>query len=366
MGKTDAKSLTSLLKKGEFSRIYYLFGADVTGVEKMTKQIIKAVVGDNEEFALTKINGRKLDLSALADIIGQFPMMSEYNCILINDYNCEKPYDDMRGRSADDITKKLLGILKDIPEQTIVIFNVTGFEVKVQRDFRSGSNVIKDKNKKLADFAEKNGAVCEFPVKNSSELSKVISAKVSARGGAISLETAKELAEMCLCDTLVIENEIEKLCAYADGREITMDMLGELVHVQNDTTVYNLANAVAAMNSQAAFEAIDELNVSNDNRGAVLYAVTSAFLDLYRAACARKAGVSPEQTAADFDYGKRMFAVRNAFRDSSAMNIEHLRKCIVILRDTNVRLNSSAADPRVAIEQAVVKMLGSGRKRGGR
>lgn len=357
MAKTDSELLASALKKGELSRIYYIFGADVAGVEKMTKLIIKTAVGDNTDFALTKFNGKKLDLSELSDCIQQFPMMSEYNCILINDYNCEKPYDEMRGRSADDVTKKLLDVLKNIPEQTVIIFNVTGFEVKVQRDFRSGQNIIKDKNKKLADFAAKNGILCEFPLKTANELAKIISSKILSEGGTISFENARELAEMCLCDELVIENEIEKLCSYADGREIDRTMLHDIVHIQNDTTVYNLANAVAAMNTKAAFEAINELDVDNDNRGAVLYAITNAFIDMYRAACAKKSNVTIEAVASDFSYGKRTFAVKNAFRDSSRMSIERLRECIIILCDTNVKLNSSVLNPRVAIEQAVTKML---------
>ncbi|MCM1133121.1 MAG: DNA polymerase III subunit delta [Ruminococcus flavefaciens] len=363
MAKTDSKTLASALKKGELSRIYYIFGADVTGVEKMTKQIIKTAVGDSEDFALTRINGRKLDLSELADIVQQFPMMSEYNCILINDYNCEKPFDDMRGRSADDVTKKLLEILKNIPPQTVVIFNVTGFEVKVQKDFKTNQNIIKDKNKKLADFAVKNGTLCEFPIKTAVELSKIISAKVSARGGMISLENGRELAEMCLCDELVIDSEIDKLCSYADGREIDRAMIHELVHVQNDTTVYNLAKAVASMNAREAFQAVNELNVDGDNRGAVLYAITGAFIDMYRAVCAKQSEVTPEQVASDFDYGKRTFVVKNAFRDSSRMSAERLRECIIILRDTTMKLNSSATDPRVAIEQAITQMLVTSKNR---
>ena len=34
MAKTDSELLTSVLKKGELSRIYYIFGADVAGVNK--------------------------------------------------------------------------------------------------------------------------------------------------------------------------------------------------------------------------------------------------------------------------------------------------------------------------------------------
>lgn len=362
MPKTDVKGLTAALKKDGLSRVYYIFGADVTGVEKATSLVIKTALGDNADIALTKLSGNALDMSELYDMVQTAPMMSDYNCILINDYNCEKPVDDMRGRTADSFTKPLLEAIKDIPDYTVVIFNVTGFEVAVRRDFRSGETIITDKNKKLADFALKNGTVVESAMKTSVELSKLIVDKVAARGGSISVANAKELAEMCLCDELTIQGEVEKLCAYADGREITSDMLAELVHVQNDTTAYTLANAVAARNAKAAFEAVEQLNLDSDNRGEVLYAITSVFLDMYRAECAKRAGVPADTAAEDFKYGKRAFAIRNAYRDSGKFGLERLRACLVILRDTTVKLNSSPVDPRVAIEQAIVRMLSLGTK----
>ncbi len=366
MPKTDVKGLTAALKKDGLSRVYYIFGADVTGVEKATGLIIKEALGENADIAFTKLKGSELDISELYDMVQMAPMMSDYNCILINDYNCEKPVEDMRGRTADSYNKPLLEAIKDIPDYTVVIFNVTGFEVGTRRDFRSGETIITDKNKKLADFVQKNGTVVESTLKTSVELSRLIIDKVAARGGMISADNAKELAEMCLCDELTITGEVEKLCAYADGKEITRDMLDELVHEQNDTTIYTLANAVAAKNSKAAFEAVQQLNLDNDNRGAVLYAITSVFLDMYRAECAKRAGIPMDTAADDFKYGSRRFAMKNAYRDSGKFGLERLRACLIILRDTNVKLNSSPVDPRVAIEQAIVRMLTlqtQGRKR---
>ncbi len=357
MPKTDVKGLTAALKKDGLSRVYYIFGADVTGVEKATSLIIRTALGESADIALTKLKGSELDMSELTDMVQTAPMMSEYNCILINDYNCEKPVEDMRGRTADSFNKALLEAIKDIPDYTVVIFNVTGFEVGTRRDFRSGETIITDKNKKLADYAVKNGTLVELAMKTSVELSRLIADKVAARGGMISVDNAKELAEMCLCDELTIAGEIEKLCAYADGREITRDMLAELVHVQNDTTIYTLANAVAAKNAKAAFEAIEELNLDSDNRGAVLHAITSVFLDMYRAECAKRAGVPMDTAADDFKYGSRRFAMKNAYRDSGKFGAERLRACLMILRDTTVKLNSAPVDPRVAIEQAIVRML---------
>ncbi len=359
MAVVNEKELTAALKKGELSRIYYIFGGDIAGVEAVTRKIIKAAVGENEEFALTKLNGKKLDMSQLEELVGQFNMMSEYNCILINDYNCEKPYEDMRGKSADEVTKNLLAVLKSIPDQTVVIFNVTGFEIEVQWDYKAKRNVIKskNKNKKLADFAAKNGTLCEMAIKTSQELARIITNKTAARGGAITLDNAREIAERCLCDELIIENEIDKLCAYAQGREITREMIQDLVQKRSDMNAYELAKAVASLNADAAFRAIDEMNITKDNRMIVFHVIFSTFADMYRAACARKNGIGYEQAANDFGYYGRSFIMKNAYSYSSRMSVEMLRKCVLILRDTAVKMNSTACEPRYEIEQAVTRML---------
>ncbi|WP_024859854.1 DNA polymerase III subunit delta [Ruminococcus flavefaciens] len=356
MPQTDLKTIKSDLKKGELKNLYYIFGKNIPEVEKLTKQIIKAAVGDNEDFALNKLDGRYLDTSELYDMIQMMPMMSEYNCILINDYNCEKPRENMAGLRAEDLNKKLIEVLKDIPSQTVVIFNVTGFEIAVKTDYKTGKSTIKDKNKKLADLAAKDGALVECPIKTENELAKDIAASVSARGALISLDRARELAEMCQSDTLTIRNEIDKLCSYVGSGEITSDVLQNLVHRQSDVTFFKLADAVAAFNKRSAFEALDELMQDKDNRGAVLANITGAFIDMYRAACARKSGKQVMDVKEDFAYVWE-FKVKNAFRDSSRMSIRRLRECIKILRDTNITLNSGGGDEKTILEQTVTKML---------
>ena len=356
MPQTDPKTVKTELKKGELKNLYYIFGKNIPEVEKLTKQIIKAAVGDNEDFALNKIDGRYLDTSELYDMIQMMPMMSDYNCILINDYNCEKPRENMAGLRAEDLNKKLAEVLKDIPSQTVVIFNVTGFEIAVKTDYKTGKSIIKDKNKKLADLAAKVGELVECPIKSENELAKEIAASVSARGALISLDRARELAEMCQSDTLTIKNEIDKLCSYVGSGEITSEVLQNLVHRQSDVTFFKLADAVAAFNKRSAFEALGELMQDKENRGAVLANITGSFIDMYRAACARQRGKQVMDVKEDFAYVWE-FKVKNAFRDSSRMSIRRLRECIKILRDTNITLNSGGGDEKTILEQTVTKML---------
>lgn len=350
MPLTDSKIIEKSLKNGKIDNIYYLYGQNITGVQKLTQQIIKSAVGDNEDFALTRLDGKKIDFSELYDTIQMMPMISEYNCILINDYNCEKPREDMRGQTADTLNKKMLEILKDIPSYTVIIFNVTGFEIKTKK------GKITDKNKKLADFVDKKGTVCEMGLLSAVEMTNFILSGVSAGGAVISKNNARELADMCLYDILTVENEINKLCAYAQGREITRDMLEILVHRQTNITVFQLADAVASFNRQSAFNALDELMTDKNNRGSVLANITNSFLDMYRASCARSSGRGIQDVMGDYSYVWE-FKVKNAFRDSSRMSTARLRECIKILRDTAVQLNSTAVDEKIVLEQAVTKML---------
>lgn len=349
MPQIDRKTLEAQLRKGEFSNYYYIFGQDVRTVEALTSKIIKAAIGDNEDFALNKLNGKNLNPSELRDIAEMVPMMTEYNCILVNDYNCEE--------QREETTKHLIEVLKEIPPQTLIIFNVTGFEVRTKNDWKARKNVIADKNKKLADIAVKNGILIEAPLKTSAELAKDIAASVAARGGMISLDNARELAEMCLCDTLVIKNEVDKLCVYAQGREITSQMLDELVYRRSSVTIFNLADAVASFNKKAAFEALDELMADKNNRGAILANITNSFLDLYRVQCARQSNRSAEEVKQDFAYFSRGFAIEKLYRNGVRISLKRLRECIKILRDTAVQLNSTSADEKIVLEQTVTKML---------
>ncbi|MBQ8724891.1 MAG: hypothetical protein IJY74_04375, partial [Oscillospiraceae bacterium] len=65
---------------------------------------------------------------------------------------------------------------------------------------------------------------------------------------------------------------------------------------------------------------------------------------------------SAEEMQKDFGY-RFDFVVKNAFRDCRKIAPERLRACISVLRDLEQKLNSSAADERVLLESAIVKML---------
>ena len=103
-------------------------------------------------------------------------------------------------------------------------------------------------------------------------------------------------------------------------------------------------------------EELDKLYAMRTNRTFIVHAIASAFLDLYRAAAAMRAGKQPGDMKEDFGY-RFDFMVQNAFRDCRRIPPERLRACIRILRDLELRLNSTAGDERTMLESAIVQML---------
>ena len=233
----------------------------------------------------------------------------------------------------------------------MLVLDVTGFDPK------NGKKTPQGKNKKLIDCIAKCGIVCEAVQRTPQVLAKELSELAERRGCVMPRDSAEELVRLCMGNTLILRSELEKLCAYADkGGTITTAMVREMTSPQLETTTFNLAKAVVSQRPKAAMEELDKLYAMRTNRTFIVHAIASAFLDLYRAAAALRAGKQVSDMKADFGYTFD-FMVQNAFRDCRRLPPERLRACIRVLRELELDLNSSSGEERVMLEAAIVKML---------
>ena len=246
MASLSVADTTKLIKSGDIKNRYYFYGKDIVATQKLTKLLLKKIVKSTTD-GYSKLDGEKLNLSELSDMAEMYPMFTEYNCILINDLNAENLV-------ADDL-KRLLKIIEDIPPTTVIIFNITGFDLK------AGKRTVSAKNKKLIDLITKIGVVCEAVFKTGTELTKAIVDRVAKEGCTISKSNAEEIAELCLCDSMLIKNELDKLCAYANGSEITKEMIGMLVSKQLDSNAFALAKSVVSLRTSESMRKIGRAHV---------------------------------------------------------------------------------------------------------
>lgn len=337
---TEAR-LKSDLKSGAFRRIYFLFGEEHFLTKTYENKIVEAALGkEPSDMNLMRFNDAP-SADSLSDFADSMPFFAEYKVIVISDLDADKL--DTTQMNA------YLKIISELPETTILVISQTGIEIDPKKP--------KAKMKKLMAAAEQYGALVELKYLEAPQLAGLAIKKAQRNGCNLSERNGVLLAELCGRDMQLLSTEIQKLCDYAGNGEITAEMIDALVPKMVDTSVYALAAELFAGHTAKAFCILDDLFVQRIEPFMILAALSGHFVDCYRAKLAQLARKNAYAAAAAFNYPKnRTFAINKAFNSVSRLSVDYLKNCIDILYRTNKLLNSSRADKRILLEQALTEI----------
>ncbi|MGN0666915.1 MAG: DNA polymerase III subunit delta [Huintestinicola sp.] len=349
MPLVTSKELDRIIKSGDHSSVYYIYGTDLYSVGQYKKALVSSIVKPGDEaYNLHEFQGKDFELEKFADVCEAFPMFADRLCVTVSDLDLESE------KLKDDRMKLLLDTVMNLPETTTVVF----FTANI--DICDGKKYPTAKNKRLVDAVSKAGIVCEFKTKTKNDIVKEIRSLVSSAGCTIDDKAASVLCDRCLSDLMVISCEIEKLTAYVSGGNITAETVAMLTPESDDAKSYFLADAIAAGNMSLAMEIFNELVDMKNDPVYLLYVITGGMNDLYRARIALDNGKSASEVAEDFRYSKSTaFRIEKSMRSVRNVSTEHLRSCMELLTETDIRFKTGAGNESktVLLEQAIVKML---------
>ena len=138
MGAVTATEFEKNIKSQNVQNIYYIYGLDSGRVIKLAEAVRQKVLGKGYTAAdYMKFDGDGFSLSEFLETAEMYPMFSEYNFIEINDLNADT--------LKSDELKKFISLLENIPEKTIILISITGFDIK------GGKKTVGAKDKKILD-----------------------------------------------------------------------------------------------------------------------------------------------------------------------------------------------------------------------
>lgn len=334
--------LLKQLKTGVPSGGYYLYGPETAfSLAALRRLEQRTDTGSFDAFNRIRFDGAKLDMAGLAEACDALPMMAAQKCIVIRDLNADR-------LSADEL-ERLIGIVKELSESTVLIICNTVEQFQPKK--------LSAKNKKLMDAFKKHGVLCEFERKDRAALKRALCERAAKQYISLDMAAADLLVERCGTDYATLINELDKLCAYVGSGEITAQAIEACCVPSVEASAFELAKSILSGSYDRAFSIVDDLFALRQEPVAILGALSMAFADLYRAKCALSAGISADQTAADFAYPKnRLFAVKNARRDAARFSSAQIRRCVCVLCETDLALKSSRTPPRITLEQMLGEM----------
>ena len=291
------------------------------------------------DFNFQKFDGSSASVDDIAAAVEALPFMAERKCVAVSDLN-------MDAKNSQDI-KKLNELLNMLPDTVLVIY-LPSLDI----DYKKSS-----KWKNFIAAVNKKGASCCFKSRSDADLAKILCTMAAKRTCELSRQDAAHLIFLCGKDLSTLVNEMEKLCSYVGEGEITRKVI-DLVAVKNmETTVFMLAKALVAGEYDKAYNLLDLLFYQNEEPVAVLSALSSSYLDMYRVKAAVQSRRSALEPGACFEYRGKEFRLRNAERDAKKLSMEMLRESLNVLLETDTALKSSRTSSRILMDELIAKLL---------
>jgi len=333
----DEAQFRQQIKSGALARLSVVCGGEDFLKQHYAAQLCEAAVDDAfRDFNFHRFEGKDLDLDALAQATEAMPLMGERTCVLVRDFSLEAANGD----------KDFLSFIKDLPEYVVLVFwmDTQAFHPK--------------KYKVLAEAVNSVGHIAQFDAPDETQTLRIVAGGAKTRGCVIDPGTAKYFIECVGGDLNLLQNELDKLCAYAGGENLTRAQIDDVCVKSVDAKSFDMVKAVSAGNGTLALRLLDELFRQKIAPQMLLGSLIANYVDIYRAYIALQSGKSAEAPARLFDYKGKAFRLQNAGRMARGMKQSQVKRSLEILAQADRRLKNTGMDNRLVMEQCIIGLLG--------
>lgn len=344
MPEWKQQDLMKSWKAHQILPFYLLYGAEQYPLEQFLKELTGTLVAPSfAEFNLQRFD-ETATLNDVQTAYEALPMMAEYKCVLLRNF----PVGSLGKADAE----ALFSMIADPNPSTVLVFYYTDTEFSPK----------KAQEKALVKAVSKQGTVVQFATQDAAALAKNLAAYAKGQHVAFPADAAALLIERCGASYQELLSETQKLIAYTgEGGTITKEAVIALTSQSFQNSAFDLCNALVFGRAAQAFVLLGHLYDQRVEPMMILGALASAFGDLYRAKAGQAARIPQAQIVSDFHYGRASFRITKYGRNLSSYSIERIRFCIQVLMDTNRRMLTGQADDRLALEEAISRMLSFGR-----
>ncbi|MBQ9460361.1 MAG: DNA polymerase III subunit delta [Clostridia bacterium] len=345
MAKLTETEFRKKLSSGEPDRVYLIYGEEKFLVKNYTARLCEKIAGKSpSEFDFVKL-GSAAELEEIFSACEQFPMFSKYKCVVVSDMNIDAlPESDL---------KLLMQYCEDVSPSTVLIFTMP----TLSQDPKKTGDKKTTKLSKLAAAVQKFGTVTEFAKKDNTSLEKVLISWAEKNGCGLSPRSASRIIALSGTDMTTLRNEIDKLSAYANGGEITEDVIRSLSIHNTEVRIFALSDCLASGDYSGAYKQLHGLFEQNEKSEIILSTLSSVYLDMYRAKVASESGVSISQAASDFKYGRREFLLKNAAQRASRYKTSVLRRILDIILEADMTLKSKPTNKQILLETLIARLI---------
>ncbi|MBR6747980.1 MAG: DNA polymerase III subunit delta [Clostridia bacterium] len=318
------------LQEKPLKPLYVLYGEEDfrrrTAVELLYKRLIDPAL---EDFNLTKLDGRGLDVRTIIEAVDTPPMMAEMRLILIRDY------DLFKNREAIE------PVIAELPEGVCLVFVYEQLECKP--DTRTKFY------KKLVEVGE----LAEFTRAEPTELATWIRYRFKQAGKKIGNAELTSLIERCGDGMTNLASEIDKLCAYCTDIVVTQEDIEHVTCRVAEAQVFALCDAITDRKLRYALHLLDDLEAARAEAIPTLSLIGTQMRRLYAARLVIDAGRG-SKALMELTGLKYSFLAEKLMNGAQRVKLSALRRCMTRCSEADLALKSSKGAPYACLRELLV------------
>jgi len=233
------------LKRKIYKPVYFLSGEEPHYIDLISDYIENNVLDASEkEFNQTVVYGKEVDLVSILGLARQFPMMSEYNVVIVKEAQDLKELGKSAGGDAGKSEKTKEKVNVNSPQMQLQAYLASPLSSTILVFAYKYKTV--DKRGTLSKALQKHSVYLETKRLYDNQVPDWIANYVKDKGCAINPKASFLLSEFLGNDLSKIANEINKLLInLPEGQEISPEIVQNNIGISKDFNVFELQDALA-------------------------------------------------------------------------------------------------------------------------
>jgi len=328
------QDILSSLKQRKYKPIYLLHGEESHYIDEICGVIENTVLNDSQKgFDQTILYGKDVDFSTIISAAKRYPMMSDYQVILV------KEAQGLKWKGEEDV--EMLRKYVENPTPTTILV----FAYKYSKF---------DKRTKLYKSIEKAGVAFESAKLYDNKVAPWIVEEFQGQGRRIHPQAAALMAEYLGTDLSKVANEVQKLLLNVGAeREISVQDIEQNIGISKDFNVFELNNALGKRDALKAIQIVDYFAANPKSNPVVLvmgtlYGYFSKVLKYH---------YLPDKSSAAKELGVNPFFVKDYELAARNFNKLKLFQVMTILKDYDLKFKGLDAGPNTSDGDLLREMI---------
>lgn len=321
------KKIDEDIKSGQLKNAYLLYGEQDYLKKQYRDKLRDALLAGGDAMNLSYYEDKEIDVAELIDFANTIPFFAPRRVVVVTDSGFFKSSQEA-----------LADFISALPDTAALIF--------VEKDV--------DKRTKTYKAITKVGRAVDFKMPDDAMLAAWVRGRLRETNQAMTEEAYQELLERCGDSMDAMNQELEKLIAYAYGREkITLSDVTTITTKQTQANVFEMISLMAAKRLPESLDLLYEMLAAKEPPIKIMALIIRQFQQMYQIKDLEAQHASLPVMAERM--GTRDFILRKNIPLAHNFTMEEIRSVLEDAAEYDEASKNGTLNDRLAVEMLLTK-----------